>query len=504
MRSWTCQIVLLSLIALATGCGLRLSARDATENATPDETIECFLSALGRDWYGVYAGDEKMGYMWGQYVQRNTGDSVEFVVGQRTQLRYLDDHKRPTVWSFEEEMVFGEKAPYPLIRAMSVETDGHMKRRVEIVATGDTYLATIEEREGTVEERTVANLQLTLHDIVAFDLWYRQPRSIGDTARFRNLAVDELKLLTFVDVVEDIEQSIQGGKPTRKYRVSSVQQVEGLKDVHSAELVSDRGVLLFRDTGANQYRLEDEQTATAIDNVYDPFVHFDFDINRPLGNPFDITYLELDVSGPSARLLEDGQNQRVTRNTSNGTTTIKLSRDLGNPLKAERTEINDGLAETAMHRIRDPNVVSLAKEAVADARTVEEKVQQLIVFVDDYLADRDDDRTFVSVLDIIDRKAGLCLEHSILFTTLARAVGIPAREVNGLVYAGGDPPTFGAHAWNEVVIDGRWVAVDPCWREREPNLSHIRLGLSPKPEQFFNGEAKFVVRQLRHLDESGQ
>ena len=70
---------------------------------------------------------------------------------------------------------------------------------------------------------------------------------------------------------------------------------------------------------------------------------------------------------------------------------------------------------------------------------------------------------------------GDCTEHTLLLTTLARAVGIPARSVSGLVYMGDAYRAFGGHAWNEVVIDGRWVPVDATWGQMQLDAAHLRL-----------------------------
>src|SRR5262249_14924868 len=43
-----------------------------------------------------------------------------------------------------------------------------------------------------------------------------------------------------------------------------------------------------------------------------------------------------------------------------------------------------------------------------------------------------------TALAVLDNKAGDCTEHSLLFVALARAVGLPAREVGGLAYVGAD------------------------------------------------------------------
>ena len=63
---------------------------------------------------------------------------------------------------------------------------------------------------------------------------------------------------------------------------------------------------------------------------------------------------------------------------------------------------------------------------------------------DDYTANS------YSVYDIIETKIGDCTEHALLFNTLARAVGIPSREIEGIINY--EDNKFALHAWNEVVV----------------------------------------------------
>lgn len=63
-----------------------------------------------------------------------------------------------------------------------------------------------------------------------------------------------------------------------------------------------------------------------------------------------------------------------------------------------------------------------------------------------------------SALETLRGRAGDCTEHATLFTALARAADLPARQALGLVH---DGEGFQFHAWAEV-HDGRtWVPVDP-------------------------------------------
>ena len=56
---------------------------------------------------------------------------------------------------------------------------------------------------------------------------------------------------------------------------------------------------------------------------------------------------------------------------------------------------------------------------------------------------------------------------------LARAAGIPARQVSGLVHAG---RSFIFHQWAEVHVDDRWVPCDPSKGLLGLPACYLRLG----------------------------
>jgi transglutaminase-like putative cysteine protease len=48
---------------------------------------------------------------------------------------------------------------------------------------------------------------------------------------------------------------------------------------------------------------------------------------------------------------------------------------------------------------------------------------------------------------------------------------------------GGAPlGAFANHAWVEVVLDGRWVAMDPTWNQTQVDATHIRLGVDEQSD----------------------
>jgi transglutaminase-like putative cysteine protease len=98
----------------------------------------------------------------------------------------------------------------------------------------------------------------------------------------------------------------------------------------------------------------------------------------------------------------------------------------------------------------------------------------LVKFVEHYIQD-DYTANPLTLMNVIEKKKGDCSEHAKLFTALARALGIPCRTVGGLVYLGDAYQAFGLHAWNEVVMGGVWVPVDPTWGQTAIDTTHIRF-----------------------------
>jgi transglutaminase-like putative cysteine protease len=76
-----------------------------------------------------------------------------------------------------------------------------------------------------------------------------------------------------------------------------------------------------------------------------------------------------------------------------------------------------------------------------------------------------------SATEILEQRVGDCNEHSVLFTALARAAGIPTRIATGLTFMSGQ---FYYHAWPEVFV-GRWLAVDPTLGQFPADPLHVRL-----------------------------
>ena len=72
---------------------------------------------------------------------------------------------------------------------------------------------------------------------------------------------------------------------------------------------------------------------------------------------------------------------------------------------------------------------------------------------------------------VLGQLRGDCNDVTVLYVALARAAGLPARPVAGLLDVGG---RLYYHAWPEVYL-GRWVAVDPLLDQFPADAAHLRL-----------------------------
>lgn len=66
--------------------------------------------------------------------------------------------------------------------------------------------------------------------------------------------------------------------------------------------------------------------------------------------------------------------------------------------------------------------------------------------------------------EVLHKKKGICEGYSLLFYELCKQAGIKCLIVHGKADAGeSGKVVWRSHAWNKVLIDGKWYYVDSCW-----------------------------------------
>lgn len=113
---------------------------------------------------------------------------------------------------------------------------------------------------------------------------------------------------------------------------------------------------------------------------------------------------------------------------------------------------------------KDGQVEKLAKTLLKGETTDSKKVDKVYKYIvknikydhkkidnlkDDYTPNND---------NTLESKSGICYDYAALMAGMLRSAGVPTKLVKGYK---NDLKTY--HAWNEVLIDGKWVIIDTTY-----------------------------------------
>ena len=197
---------------------------------------------------------------------------------------------------------------------------------------------------------------------------------------------------------------------------------------------------------------------------------------QPLACPREATLLDIALAGIEGELpLLQGPGQEATKTGGDAAVvTYRIRRNPGSPAKISGPQYNvDGyrwLLPATQVESDHPEIVNTAREVTRNLSDPLAKVRKLASWVADTVKDEPVDS--FSALEVLRTKKGECQAHTMLYTALARAVGIPTRMAGGLVYMEG--VGFLYHAWAESDVGG-WVSVDPTFDQVGVDATHIKL-----------------------------
>ena len=447
-------------------------------------------------FYGAYMTGAKIGWYTekGEIKMRGGKEVICLQSATHTEARSFGKE----VKSVETDESWFEVEPPHRFLGGRVKTEaGDLLRVMEVEKVKGGYKATITEAgKTTTRDWKLEDFQLA--DVTSPTVWIRNKPKVGDQIRTRSISIEDLEITTDVLTITEIpKEGDKGGT----YTIGLNNSKHG--DVGTISAKPDGTVSEFSiGGGAFLIKLEDEKSARRIEELdLDLFADNIVKIEEKLGPTKKIESLVLKITGPSAHKVPSGPNQSAKYDEKSETLTLSIGREHGIDSPAEGKELEEALEDTVAYPANDPDVIKLAKRAVKKAGSDKtEQVAELVKFVDRFIKD-EMTADPLTVADIMEKKSGDCTEHALLFVTLARALGIPAREVSGIYYAdelGG----FGGHAWAEVALDGKWVPVDPAWSQPWTDAAHIRMythGLSDYSQQVvqLSGKLKIEIVSIK-------
>ncbi|MBN1772306.1 MAG: transglutaminase domain-containing protein [Deltaproteobacteria bacterium] len=437
----------------------------------PPEALADFVARGTVDaWYGVYLTGRKVGWAHVELGRAAPDEPGGFVA--RLELRIVQEGLLPGLRSesiVRAEDFYAVEPPFALVESRDVQqTPAGTVERVTVATAAGLVMRQTVQGQAAPERSLPPTAETALAAVGAFGL---------DAARLRpgmtmvvpafddDDACDETDTVTVVSVEPQLLAGVQTPVATLTVLHEDDNQPFVLRVAGNTTLEASMGTGIV-------LRLEDQEQARSDLSALGP-LDLRVEIDRPLGSPTDVRELRLVVGVPSGFAIPSGPQQEITPR-DDGRFDVVL-RAVPGP-KATNDERERSLRPTPEVDADAPSIVKLAEELAADAATDRDKADRIVAWVYDNLR-KDLSTNLGTASQVLDRKVGDCTEHALLVTALARAAGLPARQVSGLIYVGDELGFFGWHAWTQITIDGRWVAVDASWNEPTADAAHLLLGI---------------------------
>ncbi len=196
--------------------------------------------------------------------------------------------------------------------------------------------------------------------------------------------------------------------------------------------------------------------------------------DRPIPGARKLDYLKIEIEGIERRLsppTDGGQRCEWKDNVA----TCEIRRVLPPPAITgtyDTAQRQHYLRPTVTAPTFDPRIRMQAQQIAGDAKEPVEIINKLVAWIQANIQKSPVD--VFSALDVLETKKAECQGHAYLYTSFARALGIPTRVVNGLVYSE-ELQGFLYHSWNESLIGGTWLPVDPTFGQVGVDATHIKL-----------------------------
>lgn len=194
----------------------------------------------------------------------------------------------------------------------------------------------------------------------------------------------------------------------------------------------------------------------------------------------------------SARSWPETGEQHVELHGDRATLTICA--DCGREAAPSSAELQRYLAANAWVDGDDRAIRAFARGATG--ASVESRMSALVLLVQKHMNGAVDFRRYATATEALASREGDCTEFAVLLAAAARARGIPARVVSGLVYDSrflGRPHAFGPHTWVQAWTGRRWRSYDAALGRFDAGHVALRVG-DGSPQETYG-----VMRRISKL-----
>jgi len=445
-------------------------AAGADAHCRPGATLLDLPPRVTPLWYGLYVGDKKVGWMTTAFAPE-VRDGRKVLVSREEMLVEALVGQRKVRRQVTEERVYEAGPKGRLVSLKSVFGGDGGDRTVRVTCGATTCKAEIAAPDGK-RNAEFPHPGETAEQAEAPRLAARTCRPVSGP----QLQADDLRVKKMTSKYAGRDRLGAGGV---EVAVSVVEEQEEGDRVAPRLLVADDGRILETRVGDGMVvKVEPAETARRLDLV-DLFstLRVPLPAALPRDVPMSITYALRGV--PKGFDLADERQRAVPGPGGETLLTVTALPFKGDDVPRGKPSPRGDADQAATIEIdwEHPSIRKLADATVgrttgtwAAARALSRVVHDRLDKVYGESADR--------ASDVLARGKGDCTEHTRLFVALARASGIRAREVKGLVQAsyGQGGPGLYWHAWAEVKVGNRWIALDPTFGQDVADATHVALG----------------------------
>jgi hypothetical protein len=324
------------------------------------------------------------------------------------------------------------------------------------------------EARGSEEKKTL-QLEKRLYPSSALAFLPLQEMRIGKSARYAVFHGE-------TQAIAEAEQEVLAYETSPLFEGPAFKVATRLLGLETTTWIAADGRPLFElgMGGVLISALEDESRARrylveASLNKRDALVDFSLLRAGPIEAPRKVSRMDVVLLGfPAEMAILDESGQACSRERDRLECRIDRSAPLARSPDPARYLEPTLAAPSVLKEIRD-----LANEINRGSTGEEQTIARLLAWIDANIAKEALDA--FTAADVLRARRAECQGHSYLFAAFARALGIPARIVNGIAYSephGG----FLYHTWNEAWIAGRgWQAVDATFGQAHADATHVKL-----------------------------
>ncbi len=430
----------------------------------------------GRQAYGAYINDRKVGWSVSEF-KISQEDGREVAIQQtEMQIRFLADGQSNCLENCGI-MVFSLEGKGEILRAEEKVIEDGSETVCRVTRQGRE----MEVRKQSPGGNTQRKIPLPMENLrrhLTLDQWLNSRPLQG--ARFHSFSTDwdaEDPNAEEIYIYRGCKRILWGGIKSDVFLVTVKES--GLST--DMEIRSDGLVLKGKVGGLVELRAEKESLARQLDaEPIDMLKASCISVDRDLGDPLKVRSLTLRVQGLSQFEIPSTPRQKVLSQRQ-GIAVLQLVPDSRqarrNPLTSSESKAftkSTPALNSDHEKIRDLAVTIVGEETV-----LQQRADQIRQWVFEHIKQTMGDNSSTA-LDVLHKRAGDCTEITLLFVALARAAGIPAREVGGVIYVNDEHPLFGWHAWAEIHDGHQWVSMDPTWNQTYVDATHLKLIEDPK------------------------